>query len=84
MAAPRCAGLDELIGSGVYYGAGRSEAPRFRGERVVIVGAIQRAVEEEFDAFIGRARYERRPDAAPGKRNGWRRRRLQESSGKHP
>jgi putative transposase len=42
---------------------------------------IQRAVEEEFDAFIGRARYERRPDAAPGKRNGWRPRRLRTAEG---
>ena len=31
-------GLDELIGRGVYYGAGRSEAPRHRGRRVVVVG----------------------------------------------
>lgn len=32
-------GLDELIGNGVYYGAGRSEAARLRGSQVVIVGA---------------------------------------------
>jgi transposase-like protein len=42
---------------------------------------IQRAVEEEFDAFLGRERYERRPDALPGKRNGWRPRRLQTAEG---
>jgi putative transposase len=42
---------------------------------------IQRAVEEEFDAFLGRARYERRADALPGKRNGWRPRRLQSAEG---
>jgi transposase-like protein len=38
---------------------------------------IQRAVEEEFDAWLGRARYERKPEAPPGKRNGFRSRRLQ-------
>jgi thioredoxin reductase (NADPH) len=32
------AGLEELLGRGVYYGAGRSEAPRHRGGRVAIVG----------------------------------------------
>lgn len=42
---------------------------------------IQRAVEEEFDAFLGRERYERRVDALPGKRNGWRPRRLQTAEG---
>jgi transposase-like protein len=42
---------------------------------------IQRAVEEEFDAFLGRERYERRPDALPGKRNGWRPRHLQTTEG---
>jgi putative transposase len=42
---------------------------------------IQRAVEEEFDAFLGRERYERRPDALPGKRNGFRPRHLQTAEG---
>jgi putative transposase len=42
---------------------------------------IQRAVEEEFDAFIGRARYERRPDALPGSRNGYRPRHLKTGEG---
>jgi transposase-like protein len=42
---------------------------------------IQRAVEDEFDAFLGRERYERRPDALPGKRNGWRPRHLQTTEG---
>jgi thioredoxin reductase (NADPH) len=32
-------GVDELLGRGVYYGAGRSEATRSSGERVVVVGA---------------------------------------------
>jgi thioredoxin reductase (NADPH) len=32
-------GLDELLGHGVYYGAGRSEAAQCAGQSVVIVGA---------------------------------------------
>jgi len=32
-------GIDELIGHGVYYGAGRSEAAQSSGQRVVVVGA---------------------------------------------
>lgn len=32
-------GVDELIDRGVYYGAGRSEAPQCSGERVAVVGA---------------------------------------------
>jgi thioredoxin reductase (NADPH) len=32
-------GIDELIGHGVYYGAGRSEAAGCRDQRVVVVGA---------------------------------------------
>jgi putative transposase len=42
---------------------------------------IQRAVEEEFDAFLGRERYERRADALPGKSNGYRLRHLQTAEG---
>ena len=42
---------------------------------------IQRAVEEEFDTWLGRTRYERRPDGPPGKRNGFRHRRLQTGEG---
>lgn len=33
------AGIEELIGRGVYYGAGRSEAAQCSGEEVVVVGA---------------------------------------------
>jgi thioredoxin reductase (NADPH) len=33
------AGLDELIGRGIYVGAGRSEAPLLEGRQVVVVGA---------------------------------------------
>jgi putative transposase len=42
---------------------------------------IQRAVEEEFDAWLGRARYERRPDYQRGLRNGFRPRRVQTAEG---
>jgi transposase-like protein len=49
---------------------------------------IQRAVEEEFDAWLGRARYERRPyehgdelGEGSGLRNGFRPRRLQTAEG---
>jgi transposase-like protein len=42
---------------------------------------IQRAVEDEFDTWLGRARYERRPEGPPGKRNGFRPRRLQTAEG---
>jgi transposase-like protein len=42
---------------------------------------IQRAVEEEFDTWLGRGRYERRPGVGPGKRNGFRPRHLQTAEG---
>jgi putative transposase len=42
---------------------------------------IQRAVEDEFDSWLGRARYERRPDVAPGMRNGFRSRSVQAAEG---
>jgi putative transposase len=42
---------------------------------------LQRAVEEEVEAWLGRARYERRAEAAPGKRNGYRPRRLRTAEG---
>ena len=42
---------------------------------------LQRAVEDEVDDWLGRARYERRAEAAPGKRNGYRPRRLQTGEG---
>jgi thioredoxin reductase (NADPH) len=32
-------GVEELLGRGVYYGAGRSEAAQCAGERVVVIGA---------------------------------------------
>jgi transposase-like protein len=42
---------------------------------------IQRAVEDECDAFLGRARYQRKATAPPGKRNGYRPRRLRTAEG---
>jgi transposase-like protein len=42
---------------------------------------IRRAIEQEFDAWLGRARYERRPEAPPGLRNGYRPRRVQTADG---
>ena len=42
---------------------------------------IQRAVEEEFDTWLGRGRYERKSEAGPGKRNGFRPRHLQTAEG---
>src|ERR687887_1862233 len=42
---------------------------------------IQRAVEEEFDAWLGRGRYERRPDQQRGLRNGFRPRKVQTAEG---
>ena len=42
---------------------------------------IQRAVEEELDTWLGRARYERKDAAGPAKRNGFRPRHLQTAEG---
>jgi transposase-like protein len=42
---------------------------------------IQRAVEEELDPWLGRGRYERRSEAPPGLRNGFRPRRVQTTEG---
>src|SRR5947207_4417484 len=55
--------------------AGVGEDPRGALSELAKLGArliIQRAVEDEFDAWLGRARYERKPAAPPGKRNGFR------------
>ena len=52
---------------------GMGEDPRGALSELAKLGArliIQRAVEDEFNAWLGRARYERRPEAPPGKRNG--------------
>src|ERR687888_141642 len=63
---------------------GVGENPRESLSELAKLGArliIQRAVEEEFDAWLGRARYERRPDYQRGLRNGFRPRRVQTAEG---
>jgi putative transposase len=70
--------IDQLLAVGV------GENPRAALSQLAKLGArliIQRAVEEEFDAWLGRARYERRPDGAEGMRNGFRARTLQTAEG---
>jgi transposase-like protein len=71
--------IDELLAAGLV-----AEDPQGALSELAQLGAklvIQRAVEDEFDAWLGRARYERKPEAAPGKRNGFRPRRLQSAEG---
>src|SRR3954447_7894705 len=73
--------IDRLLGVGV------GENPREALSELAKTGAgliIQRAVEEEFDAWLGRARYERRSEAPPGLRNGFRPRRGQTAEGEFP
>jgi putative transposase len=77
--------IDQLLGVGV------GDNPRESLSELARLGArliIQRAVEEEFDAWLGRARYERRPDYQrglrnyeSGLRNGFRPRRVQTAEG---
>ena len=71
--------IDQLFAVGV------GENPRESLSELAKLGArliIQRAVEEEFDAWLGRARYERRPDPQQrGLRNGYRPRKLQTGEG---
>src|SRR3984893_14534234 len=72
------ANIDKLLGSRLVDDPQKmlSELARL-GARVI----IQRAVEEEFDTWLGRARYERRPERQRGLRNGFRPRRLQTAEG---
>ncbi len=77
--------IDQLLAVGV------GENPRQSLSELAKLGArliFQRAVEDEFDAWLGRARYERRPDYQrglgnfdSGLRNGYRRRRVQTAEG---
>src|SRR5437879_12046666 len=63
---------------------GVGENPRESLSELAKLGArliIQRAVEDEFDAWLGRARYERRPEYQRGLRNGLRPRRMQTGEG---
>jgi transposase-like protein len=71
--------IDKLLANGLVDDPQKvlSELARL-GARLI----IQRAVEDEFDTWLGRARYERRPEAGPGKRNGFRPRHLQTGEGK--
>src|SRR5450432_1846164 len=72
------ASIDKLLARGMVGDPQKmlSELGRL-GARLI----IQRAVEEEFDTWLGRARYERKPEAGPGKRNGFRPRHLQTAEG---
>ena len=75
---PPSAEIEEQIEGLLAVGVG--EHPREALSELAKLGArliIQRAVEDEFDAWLGRARYERRPEAPPGLRNGFRARRVQ-------
>jgi putative transposase len=83
--------IDELLAVGV------GDSPRESLSELAKLGArliIQRAVEDEFDAWLGRARYERRPeyqrglrhyesvpDHESGLRNGFRPRTVQTAEG---
>ena len=71
--------IDGLLAAGMV-----GEDPQRMLSQLARLGArliIQRAVEDEFDAWLGRSRYERRPDAPPGKRNGFRPRHVQSGEG---
>jgi putative transposase len=79
---PPSAEIEEQIDQPL--GVGVGENPREALSQLAKLGArliIQRAVEDEFDAWLGRARYERRPEAPPGMRNGFRPRRVQTAEG---
>ncbi len=77
--------IDQLLAVGV------GENPRESLSGLAKLGArliIQRAVEDEFDAWLGRASYDRRPDYQrglqnyqSGLRNGFRPRKLQTAEG---
>jgi len=72
------ASIDKVLSKGMVDDPQRmlSELGRL-GARLI----IQRAVEEEFDSWLGRARYERRPGASTGKRNGFRPRHVHTAEG---
>jgi Transposase, Mutator family len=70
--------IDQLVAVGV------GQNPREALSELAKLGArliIQRAVEDEFDAWLGRARYERRPEAQRGLHNGAPPRRVQTAEG---
>jgi putative transposase len=79
---PPSAEIEEQIDALLAVGVG--ENPRESLSELAKLGArliIQRAVEDEFDAWLGRARYERRPEWQRGLRNGFRPRRVQTAEG---
>jgi putative transposase len=79
---PPSAEIEEQIDG--LFAVGMGKDPRGAPSELAKLGArliIQRAVRDEFDAWLGRARYERRAEASPGKRNGFRPRRLQTGEG---
>lgn len=70
--------IDELMKSGLI-----ASDPAGSLSQLASLGAqliIQQAVEDEFDRWIGRVRYERKAESV-GSRNGWRPRRLQTGEG---
>jgi putative transposase len=70
--------IDQLLAVGV------GENPRESLSELARLGArliIRRAVEDEFDAWLGTARYERRPDYRRGLRSGFRPRKVQTAEG---
>jgi putative transposase len=72
------ASIDKLMSRGLVDDSQKmlSELGRL-GARLI----IQRAVEEEFDQWLGRAGYERRPERQRGLRNGFRPRHVQTAEG---
>jgi transposase-like protein len=86
---PPSAEIEDQIDQRLAVGVG--ENPRESLSELAKLGArliIQRAVEDEFDAWLGRARYERRPEHqrglrnfGDGYRNGYRPRRVQTLEG---
>jgi transposase-like protein len=86
---PPSAEIEARIEQMLSFGVG--DNPRETLSELARLGArliIQRAVEDEFDAWLGRARYERRPRAQPveggeegGLRNGFRPRTVQTAEG---
>jgi putative transposase len=80
---PPSAEIEQRI-DGLLAGGLAAEDPQGALSELASLGAkliIQRAVEDEFDSWLGRARYERKPEAAPGKRNGFRPRSVQAAEG---
>src|SRR5213082_1844543 len=72
------ASIDKLLSKGMV------DDPQKMLSELARLGAkliIQRAVEDEFDQWLGRARYVRQPEVVTGKRNGFRPRHLQTGEG---